>query len=105
VPVVLRVKLKAAAPGVAGQYGWDEVNVIKVLKNTSDYQFGATVQVAWKVQKAGGVPRDECTVYLEPFPHFQPPDPQRYWQLCNDGDAHAAISHVAAAAKLRKSPR
>ena len=90
VPVVLRVRLVKPAAGV-DKYGWDEVEVLHVLKNTSGQHFGKTLSVAF-VNTRTGVPAGLSTIYLEPY-NAQLPN-NGHWKLLNGG-APDGVSHPA----------
>jgi hypothetical protein len=85
--VVLRVKLQKALGG--DKYAWYRVKVLKVLKNNSKQQFGATLDVA-ALSTRPGVPAQECTIYLEPY-NMEKNHP---WKLLGGG-ADQGVSHVA----------
>lgn len=88
--VVLRVRLVKPADAV-DKYGWDEVEVLHVLKNTSGQQFAKTLTVAFANTKSG-VPAGLSTIYLEPY-NAQAPH-NGHWKLLNGG-APDGVSHPA----------
>jgi hypothetical protein len=88
VPVVLRVRLLREGP--AKNHGFDEVEILHVLKNTPQVDFGKTLHVAkLTIQGKSGVPAGISTIYLEPF------GDRKHWQLFKGG-APDGVSHVAA---------
>ena len=93
VTVVLRVKLHRKAAAV-DKYGWDEVAILEVLKNTSGQKFGHTLSVAF-INTKTGVPTGECTIYLEPYNADHPNN--GHWKLLSGG-APDGVSHVIAPA-------
>ena len=89
VTVVLRVKLHKPAAAI-DKYGWDDVAIVEVLKNTSGQKFGHTLSVAFSNMKTG-VPPGECTIYLEPYNADHPNN--GHWKLLSGG-APEGVSHV-----------
>jgi hypothetical protein len=86
VPVVLRVRFEKALGGQ--KYAWDEVSVLKTLKNGSNRTFSGTLQIAhydWEP----GLPQGESTVYLEPYAEGD----ESRWKLLG-GSAKEGISHL-----------
>jgi len=84
---VLRVRL--ISPGAGSKFIWDEVEVLGVIKNASDFQFGKTLQVAhysWEP----GVPQGESTIYLVPYSET----PDHLWKLLGDSGARG-VSHTS----------
>jgi hypothetical protein len=88
---VLRVKLLKAAQAVE-KYGWDQVEILDVLKNESRAEFAQTMEIAFR-NADPGVPKGESTVYLVPY--CTPPD-GRLWRL-------VASSHVEGPKKAEQS--
>jgi hypothetical protein len=82
---VLRVKFVSLNGG--SKYDWDEVEVLKVLKNKSGYTFGKTLSVAhysWNP----GIPEGTCTIYLQRYN----PERNDLWKLL-DGSAEDGVGH------------
>jgi RNA polymerase sigma factor (sigma-70 family) len=88
-PVVLRVRLHKSAAEVR-KYGWDEVEILHVLKNTSGQKFDQTLLVAFSNVKSG-VPAGVSTIYLEAYGADQPN--HGHWKLLKGG-APEGVSHV-----------
>jgi hypothetical protein len=85
---VLRVRL--ISPGIGSKFVWDEVEVLGVIKNASDFRFGNTLKVAhysWEP----GVPEGESTIYLVPYSEA----PDHLWKLLGDSAARG-VSHTSA---------
>lgn len=83
--VVLRVKFVSLNGN--SKYDWDEVEVLKVLKNKSRYTFGKSLSVAhysWKL----GVPEGTSTIYLERYNQER----NDLWKLL-DGSGEVGVSH------------
>lgn len=88
-PVVLRVRLHKPASEIR-KYGWDEVEILHVLKNAPGQKFAKMLHVAFLNTK-GGVPPGMCTIYLEAYNADHPDD--GHWKLLNGG-APEGVSHV-----------
>jgi len=88
-PVVLRVRLHKSA-GIIEKYGWDEVAILHVLKNTSGQKFDQMLSVAF-VNYKRGMPGGVSTIYLEPYNLDQPNN--GHWKLLKGG-APDGVSHT-----------
>mgnify|MGYP003338687060 CR=1 FL=1 len=84
--VVLRVRRLSAGEG--SKYLWYEVEILKVLKNSSGETFDKKLKIAaysWKP----GVPEGESTVYLERYNKAD----KGLWKLVG-GEAATGVSHA-----------
>jgi hypothetical protein len=86
-PVVLRVR--SLGPGVADKYAWVRVQVVSVLKNTTESQFAGEMQIAYYSGQPG-IPEGECTVYLEAYSDAA----DHPWKLLG-GSGVQGVSHAA----------
>jgi len=81
--VVLRVE-RLSFDG-SDKYAWYTVKILKVIKNTSNEVFGATLKIAsysWK----DGIPEGESTVYLQRYNKSE----NRFWMLLG-GEAATGV--------------
>lgn len=85
VPVVLRVRLLKREG--SDKFGWDEVRLIGVIKNTSHFTFPETFEIA-HYSGEPGVPDGESTVYLERYNATS----EGLWRLL-DGSGKQGVSH------------
>lgn len=83
---VLRVRYRAMKGG--NKYAWDEVDVLAVIENRSQYQFPKTLNIA-HYDTEPGIPKGECTVYLEPYNNVD----LSLWKLLDGSGAHG-VSHA-----------
>lgn len=98
-PVVLRARLLGPQLSGDGMY-WYQMKVIATLKNTVRQRFGPTQDV-FTTKKPGkdvsddpGLPREECTIYLEPIVRRVDGKDETLWRLL-DGNSTSGVSHVA----------
>ena len=84
--VVLRVNCKNEADECE-KYCWQEVNIIKVLKNESDYTFPNVIKVAY-YNREKGIPIGISTIYLEKYNLSR----NNLWKLVG-GKAERGVSH------------
>ncbi|MHC4608219.1 MAG: hypothetical protein ACYTAF_15020, partial [Planctomycetota bacterium] len=85
VKVVLRVE--QVGPGEEVDNNWDQVRILGIIKNRSKVEFEKYTRVAhlgWE----RGVPRGECTVYLEPYTDSL----NHIWKLYG-GSARTGVTH------------
>ena len=98
-PVVLRAKLLDPQLSGDGAY-WYRMKVIGTLKNTVRQRFGPTQDVfttkkpGKDVPKDPGMPREECTIYIEPIVRRVDGKDETLWRLL-DGNLTSGVSHVA----------
>ena len=85
VPVVLRVRLLKREGG--DKFGWDEVELIGVIKNDSRFTFPEKFEIA-HYSGEPGVPDGESTVYLERYNETS----ESLWRLL-DGSGKQGVSH------------
>jgi hypothetical protein len=95
VPVVLRVKGADAVKARAVVFY--QAEVVAVLKNTSGQVLGKTIDFSGSVRADAGVPKDECTIYLENY------DPaQKSWAVLGLNVDQQGVSHVGPQKKAAK---
>jgi hypothetical protein len=86
VPVVLRVHLLKREGG--DKYGWDQVRLIGVIKNSSHHRFAGDFKIAHYSGEAG-IPDGDCTVYLEQYNR----ETESLWKL-STGSGGGGVSHA-----------
>jgi len=83
---VLRVDCRQEAE-VCEKYCWQDVKILKILKNKSDYAFGSELSVAhYSWDK--GIPIGISTIYLEKYSSLR----KDVWRLVG-GSVETGVSH------------
>ena len=87
VPVVLRVRLLKREGG--DKFGWDEVELIGVIKNDSHFTFPERIEIAYYSGEPG-VPDGERTICLERYNETN----ESLWRLLG-GSGQQGVSHTS----------
>ena len=90
VPLVLRVKVVENHGG--SKYHWVTVEILAVLKNTTDEQFGRKMDVA-TLGLGQGIPEGQCTIYLT---RYNDANHETGWKLHETDESKIAYTHHVA---------